>query len=172
MSRRVTDRDLPTQMFWWIWSLGFLIVGGLVLYIQGVRPLWGMWRSSGWVETPCTVVASGLQENHDLTEGGVTYRVDIKYNYEFRGASYSSNRYDFLGLFSNTHMDEKRRIVQAHAPGSRTVCYVDPAEPTEAVLDRGWNAEMCWGLLPAPFVLAGACGLVFGAWGWRPRRVN
>jgi hypothetical protein len=40
---------------------------------------------------------------------------------------------------------------------------VNPAQPSEAVLQRGWSSEMWWGLFPIPFVLIGLLGLFFGA---------
>jgi len=163
-------RKGPPRWFWWVWSLMFLGLGGLFLYVLGVRPVWGVLQSSGWVETPCTVVSSQLKENNDSDEPDSTYSIDIKYKYEFGGAAHESDRYDFLGLSSNTHMAAKRRIVKEHRPGMKTICYVNPRNPAEAVLDRGWNSEMWWGLFPVPFVLAGACAFVFGALGWRPRR--
>lgn len=161
-------RRLLPRLLWIVWSSLFLACGGLFLYFLGVRPVWGVLRSPGWPATPCTVVSSALNEQN--SEDGPSYRIEIVYRYQFGAATYESDGYDFIGLSSNTNVAEKRSIVRGHPPGSQTVCYVNPANPAEAVLQRGWTNDMWWGLFPIPFVAAGACGMVFGAFGVRFRR--
>jgi hypothetical protein len=52
-------------------------------------------------------------------------------------------------------------VVARHPAGSKTVCYVNPDEPTEAVLERGFTPDMWFGLIPLLFVLVGVGGLIF-----------
>jgi hypothetical protein len=151
---------------WYVGSSFFLILGCVSLYILGVRPLWGIVQASAWVETPCTVIASELKE-HFSTDGdspGWTYSIQIVYKYEFQGRTYQSDRYDFVTVSSNTNVAKRRGVVREHPPGKQTVCFVNPANPAEAVLQRGWTSEMLWGLFPIPFVLIGLFGLIFGHW--------
>jgi hypothetical protein len=154
------------RWLWAVWSLMFLGIGGVFLYMLGVRPVLAVMRASGWVEMPCTVVSSRLKEDNS-DEDGPTYSIEIVYQYECGGRAYQADRYDFLSLSSNTNVDARRAVVEANPPGRRTVCYVDPANPAEAVLERRWTSEMLWGLFPIPFVLVGVCGLLFGALGLR-----
>ena len=153
-----TRRQGPPRWFWYVWSLMFLGIGSVFLYFLGVRPVWGVLRASGWAPTPCTVLSSQLKEQND--EDGPAYKIEIVYKYDFGGAPYQSDQYDFLDLATNTNVAARTAVVQAHPPGSKMVCYVNPANPSEAVLERGWTWEMLWGLFPIPFVLVGACGLL------------
>ena len=68
-----------------------------------------------------------------------------------------------MTMSSNTNVDTRRAIVKAHPAGKQTVCFVNPANPAEAVLNRGASSEMWWGLFPIPFVLIGVFGLLFAA---------
>lgn len=52
-------------------------------------------------------------------------------------------------------------------PGTQTICFVNPNDPSEAVIQRGWVPEMWWGLLPIPFLLFGI-GLLLVAIGVIP----
>jgi hypothetical protein len=151
----------------WLFAFGllFLAVGGLFLYILAVRPLWKVSQAAAWVKTSCTVMSSELKEHRstDSDSPGSTYSIEIVYEYEFEGKTYQSGRYDFVSMASNTSMASRRAIIKAHPPGTETVCFVNPAQPSEAVLQRGWSSEMWWGLFPIPFVLIGLLGLFFGA---------
>lgn len=53
-------------------------------------------------------------------------------------------------------------------PGEQAVCYVNPNDPTEAVLERGFTNELYLGLIPLIFVLVGGSGLFFTLRGSRP----
>jgi len=86
--------------------------------------------------------------------------VNVFYRYTFNGREFKANRYNFMGGSSSGY-DSKRAIVNRLPPGTETVCYVNPAEPTQAVLERGFTAEMWFGLIPLVFVLIGGGGLFF-----------
>jgi hypothetical protein len=60
------------------------------------------------------------------------------------------NRYDFWGA-NGLEVDDKRRIVAQHRPGTTTTCFVDPADPTQAVLDRSFDPWLLTRLLPLIF---------------------
>jgi hypothetical protein len=130
----------------------------------GVQPLWGVMQASDWVATPCTVIASDIKVNPSAD--GLTTGIAIVYAYEFQGKTHQSDRYDFVTVFSNTNDAMKWDVVRANPPGKQTVCFVNPANPVEAVLQRGWTAEMLWGLAPVPFVLLGVVGLLRARSAW------
>ena len=46
----------------------------------------------------------------------------------------------------------KADIVAAHPRGARVRCWVDPDDPTEAVLERGLTTQAFVGLVPAAFI--------------------
>ena len=136
----------------------FLFVGLGVFYAMFLRPVTQILAARAWTETPCVVVSSQVR-NHSSSDG-TTYSVDILYSYTVNGREYKSNRYHFIGGSSSGYQG-KAAIVGRHSPGSRTVCYVNPGDPTDAVLERGFTSGLWFGLLPLLFVAVGGVGIHF-----------
>lgn len=113
--------------------------------------------SRGWAEVPCTIVASAVGI-HESSDGDPTYSVDVTFEYERDGRTFRSERYDFFGG-SSSGRERKEAVVAALPPGSRTVCYVDPADPASAVLERSPFPWVFIGCFPLLFLLVGAGGI-------------
>jgi hypothetical protein len=103
-------------------------------------------------------VTSSEVKYHSGSDGG-TYSVNIFYTYEINGRVFKSNTYDFAGGSSSGY-EGKQAVVARHPRGTRTVCYVNPEDPTDAALERGFVPLMWFGLLPLLFVAIGAGGLI------------
>jgi heme/copper-type cytochrome/quinol oxidase subunit 2 len=136
----------------------FLFVGLGVFYAMFLRPAAKILAARTWSETPCVVVSS--QVSSHSSDDGTTYSVDILYGYTVNGREYKSNRYHFMGGSSSGYQG-KAEIVSRHSPGTRTVCYVNPKDPTDAVLERGFTNDLWFGLLPLLFVAVGGGGVYF-----------
>lgn len=144
-----------------LFSLVFLLVGCGFFYGLVLRPLSKIMGARDWPAIPCVVVASEV-ERHSGGGGrhnsGPTYSINILYFYEFNGKPYKANGYDFLGG-SSSGFDDKEAVVDRLRPGTPAVCYVNPADPTEAVLERGFSPWMLFGVIPVVFILIGGGGL-------------
>lgn len=136
----------------------FLLVGLGVFYGMFLRPMMMIEEAKDWPEVPCTVISSRVK-SHEGDES-TTYSVDIFYSYTVDGREHKSNRYSFMGGSSSGY-DGKKAVVNAHPPGRKTVCYVNPDDPTEAVLERGYTSDLWFGLIPLVFVAVGAGGIFF-----------
>lgn len=136
----------------------FLLVGLGILFVTTLRPAAQILEARSWRETPCRVVASQVRSHEG--DDSTTYSVDILYAYERGGKEYRSNRYQFLGGSSGGY-DGKAAIVSRLPPGTETLCWVNPHDPTEAVLVRGFTKAHLIGLVPLLFVLAGGAGVLF-----------
>lgn len=145
----------------------FLAIGSVAFFLLFVRPVVGILSARSWRATPCTVVSSGVQRHRG--SDSTTYRVDVLYSYEVNGREFRSNRYGFMGG-SSSGRKSKAAIAARYPAGTRAVCYVDPNDPTEAVLHRGFTAEMWIGLIPLVFVVVGAGGVYFSLRGGRSVR--
>ncbi len=132
----------------------FLVGAGTLLFF--VLPALKAAGARNWRETPCTVLHSQVR-THSGSDSN-TYSVDVLYTYVVDDRRYESNRYQFLGGSSSGY-DGKAEIVARYPPGTRTVCYVDPADPTQAVLHRGLSADYWVALVPLVFLLVGAGGM-------------
>ncbi len=141
----------------------FLLAGLAVFVPFFALPARRQLATRTWSATPCEVLESRVAEVSG--DDGSTYRVDVLYAYVASGERHTSRRYDFLGGSSSGYRS-KQTIVDRYPPGTRTVCWVDPAAPAQAVLSRAWRAEWLFGLLPLVFVAVGAGGMVFA---WRQR---
>lgn len=131
-------------------GLGFLMFF-LVPAVKVVQAL-------SWEPVPCTILESGVASHSD--SDGTTYSVEIRYSYEVEWVEYTSDRYEFLGGSSSGY-EGKAEVVERYPPGSRATCWVDPEDPTEAVLYRGFTWPYLFALLPLVFVAVGGGGMVF-----------
>lgn len=145
----------------------FLLAGLGVLWFAGLRPASRAWAAREWRETPCRILKSEVGEHRG--DDSTTYSVDVLYAYAVDGRQYKSSRYDFLGGSSSGY-EGKAAVVERLPAGTETVCWVDPADPTSAVVERGFHKGYLVGLFGLPFLLAGAGGIVFTVRGWRRSR--
>jgi len=136
----------------------FALAGLGMLYPLGIRPVLKTLVAEDWVETPCNVLRAQVKSHSD--DDGTTYSVYILYEYEFDGQTYKSDRYTFMGGSSSGHAG-KARVVEQYKSASSPVCYVDPQDPSQAVLKRGFHAALLFGLFPLPFLMVGLGGIYF-----------
>ncbi|MBI5385574.1 MAG: DUF3592 domain-containing protein [Verrucomicrobia bacterium] len=129
----------------------FVVVGLVAFYFVGVRPAWSVLRARDWIETPCVVLSSEVR-SHSSSMGGRTYSVAIFYRYEVNGREHRSNRYKFM-TGSSSGYEGKAAVVRRFPPDAKTVCWVNPRDPGDAVLERGFTGDMWFGLVPLLFVL-------------------
>jgi hypothetical protein len=136
----------------------FLLVGCGVTYAIFVGPMLKIPAARNWTQVPCEIVSSRVKTNSD--SDGNTYRVDVVYRYTYQGRTYTSNRYHFA-TGSSSGYQGKAEAARKFPSGSQATCYVDPASPAEAVLERNATGELWFGLIPLVFVAVGAGGLIF-----------
>jgi hypothetical protein len=134
----------------------FTVLGGGIFFGLFWSPIQNLFSSKSWERTPCTVVSSRVRSISD--DDGTTYRADILYEYVVRDRTYRSNRYDFL-TFSSSGYRGKAALVEQYPPGRRTFCYVNPAVPWHAVIERGFSKGFLVGLIPLIFFLIGVLGI-------------
>ncbi|MFY9825256.1 MAG: DUF3592 domain-containing protein [Thermoanaerobaculia bacterium] len=134
----------------------FFLVGLAVFYFVTVRPVMLYVASRTWQEATCTVLSSqvGIHSGSDST----TYSVDVGYSYTFEGRDFQAHRYGFLGGSSSGRAG-KEEIVARYPPGAHVSCWIDPAHPEQAVLNREPSAEWLVGLIPLVFLLVGGGGI-------------
>ena len=137
-----------------IGGLVFLAFGCGFLYLILLRPLGQSIVAGQWVATPARVVSCTVQSGRKAT-----YSVAIRYTYTVNNQRYESSRYAFIGGSSSGH-DDKAAIVRQHPPGSELTCYVDPHDPSAAVIERGLQPIMWFALLPGLFAAIGIFSLV------------
>ena len=138
----------------WLFAIMFLGAGLTSAYFISFRPLWGMFRSQDWKPTPCQIVSSELKHN------GESVTIAVVYKYSVNDQEHRSDRFCFCQMNSNTSIQWKQTTVAKYPPGMQTNCYVNPDDPNDAVIERGWVPDMWWGLFPIPFVAVGVAALL------------
>lgn len=137
----------------------FFLVGLAVIGFGTLYPLAQSLMALGWEKTPCTVDSSQVLISRS-SKGGATYRPEVVYHYRCEGQTYTAKRYQFSTGYSSGK-DRKQRVVDQYPAGRETVCYVNTSKPSEAVIYRGLNVEMLYGLFGIPFAAVGALGLFY-----------
>jgi hypothetical protein len=135
-----------------LFGLIFFSVGFGTLFPLAITPYLQAKAAATWLETPCKIIWSRVQSHEG--DDSTTYSVDIFYEYVFAGVAHRSNRYSF-STGSSSGRDSKAAITKRYPRGSQQICYIDPAQPERAVLDRGLDAIGFWFLIPAAFMLFG-----------------
>ncbi|MCP4201002.1 MAG: DUF3592 domain-containing protein [bacterium] len=140
------------------------LTGGFALFGVGflvpffLRPALQVVEARSWTETPCEIVSSGVRTHPG--DDGATYSIDVLFRYELEGREYRANRYQFMGGSSSGYK-RKAKIVDALPAGTNTFCYVNPKDPFEAVIERGFTGDYLFGLVPLLFAFVGIGGLAF-----------
>jgi hypothetical protein len=135
----------------------FALVGGILTYFIAVRPLQKYFSAKSWPATPCEILSSSVGA-HRGDKGGATYSIDITYRYQVRGRSLQSDTYSVM-TGSSSGRSSKAAVVARYPVGSEAVCYVNPEDPTDALLSRDLTPWLLIGLLPGVFLLIGLIGL-------------
>jgi Protein of unknown function (DUF3592) len=149
---------------------GLFLAAGLGVGIPFFAlPAWRTVQARSWIETPCTILHSAVRAHSD--SDSTTYDVEVLYAYRIAGRDYKSSRYHFLGG-SSSGRAAKDAAVARYPEDSRAVCYVNPADPTDAVLVRELTAEYWIGLVPLVFVVVGGGGVVFTLRGYFKARTR
>lgn len=158
-------------------SLGMVAVGWFLTKEIVWKPLSSYFAARSWEEVPCTIRDSRIARSTARKSDGSTTRVEVTFSYRRGGREYSSSRYDFLGAYTSGGDDEKTAILERYPPGTRTSCWVNPENPSEAVLKRDFSADYLVGSLFSLFILGGFTGVswslyhMFGGPAWsRARR--
>lgn len=134
----------------------FAIFGGAFLLFF-VFPIVRKLASYDWEVVPATIVWSGVGEHSG--DDGSTYSVDVLYEYEHGGRKWRSNRYHFMSGSSSGEVGKQEAVARLPA-GARVDAFVDPHDPSAAVLSRALGGMMWFALLPLVFVVVGVGGMV------------
>lgn len=154
-----------------IFGLIFVTVacGGLVAMI-GV-PLFKSIQVQRWEERIALVLKSEVVTNRD--DDGSVYRPEISFEYEYQGKKYRSSNWS-TGFASSSFKGAAQSVVDRFPVGSEHPCFVNPDDPSQAVLDRSFQKSNLFALFMLVFLIVGG-GLMWVAFRvltaqWRQRR--
>ena len=147
----------------------WLLFVGLILAAAGavfVVVLWTAWQRAEetrrWVETPCRVLSSQLLTEQASPNSPTKHRVIVRYEYQTNGITHLSERIRRIdGAKGNR--DDAEALRQRFLPGQQTTCWVNPRDPTLAILQHDTRAALYTLWFPLLFVLGGL-RMAWAAW--------
>jgi hypothetical protein len=143
-------------------SIFFSLGIGLTWFL-GIAPTLKVRESAKWREVACVVQKIGVDVRHG---DGDTYAPEVNFAYAFDGQPYTGDRF----WFGSGSYGDRKAIEKAIAPfqaGGEYPCYVNPADPKEAVLTRQVAAHTWLGwLFGGIFAAVGLFGIVACALGY------
>ncbi|RBP47087.1 DUF3592 domain-containing protein [Arenicella xantha] len=150
----------------------FAAAGIGIFLIQGVSMISQSMAAKSWVETPAVLSSHSLAQQRG--EDSTTYQARAEYSYLFNGQTYHSDRvhwstgYDNIGSYQQ---DMAERLAQISNQGGSFTVWVNPDQPSEAVIDRAlrWSMLMFASAFLVMFGGVGVGGLVYTLMNWRSR---
>ncbi len=125
------------SLFLLLFGVPLLAVGCLIGSVA-IRMLTEYLGARGWSETPATIEFVWLDTHHSR-KGFSTHQVSCTYTYRFKGRDYRGYRVGFTtaaDYIGSWHQDTYARLNDAHARNQTVPCFVNPADPSQALLDR------------------------------------
>lgn len=162
MKKTVTEEDMKNVENGSRFSNALVgVMFGLFIALVGVLFCWLLFRgylrakaTRGWEEKQALVVRSEVKETEPVPNGGITFVHDFLYEYDYAGKNYQGNR--IKRVESGSHLRRKiRERVDEYPIGRETTCYVDPANPTQAILEHSTLAPLYTIWFPGLFVIGG-----------------
>ncbi|HVM59313.1 MAG TPA: DUF3592 domain-containing protein [Verrucomicrobiae bacterium] len=157
-----TGRSQPTvasRLFGTVFLSFFLGMGVLFLVLFS-REVLKQARTYTWKTVDCVIVSSSVL---DLQKN---YALQIQYEYDFGGQHYRGNNYT-VGKFTRSDYSQIASLVDSYPSGRKTTCFVNPSNPSDAVLQRGSLAMIPFLLVPLLFILIGGGG-IYATWRSKP----
>ena len=140
-----------------LFALPFAGVGVFMLWLS-ISTIVRSHQAGEWVETPCEILSASVKSSRG--SDSTTYKCVARYTYEFNGARYESDRVSFskgsdnIGSFQQNCLKK----IKARQRAKSSICYVDPDEPSSAVIFRGVR----WGMIGFYMIFV----LTFGGFGF------
>lgn len=142
-------------------------MGAAFCWFMGLKPLLKSLQSQDWPQVNCVITTSEVITNH--SSDGNTYKVNIQFSYQYDGQHYNGGSYDFSDI-SSSGRKSKSQIVRQYPVDSQALCYVNPAQPSQAVITNT-IPKIAYFTIPfsSIFILIGA-GCMAGALGLAPKK--
>lgn len=141
---------------------------GLALIAMGAGAaiyLWLTWKRAeetrSWPPTQAVVLSSQVLTDRPTPNSPLRFIADVHYRYTFNGRAFTSTRIKRVDG-SSAHKNAAEAVVAEYRPGSPVTCYVNPAQPSFAILKHGSRAGLYSIWFPLLFV-AGGTGMVVSA---------
>ena len=150
---------LPGLLFSGVFALAFGLTGVFIGIKPIVETVISAWTVRDWRPVPAEVLHSELKESRG-SKGSITYSVQARYRYLVGDELFESNR---IGLDESPGSDNigdwherwHERLQASQQQGLRLLAFVDPQQPSRAVLEPSIRWPMLLFQLPFALVFTG-----------------
>lgn len=110
---------------------------------------------NAWPQVPCVILSSEIEDRKHDPESPMEYRENLSFGYEWKGKRFTGDLLTLRGSpwSSDETLTESRTA--EYPVGKSTICHVDPANPSFAVLKTDSLAPGYSIWFPALFVIGG-----------------
>ncbi len=118
-----------------------------------------------WDRIECTVISSAIEEGTE--DGHSKYSFKTVYAYTKKGGEYKSDRVT-LHYAGSVKYNDAQKLLNKFPAGSKEVCYVNPSNPSEAILIHTHSQLLMFPFMaiPAIFIIIGGGG-IYAIWSKR-----
>jgi hypothetical protein len=133
---------------------GLLIIVGSGLFAAFLAgPVRNATAARSWRAEQCKIIRSEVRR-YPTSRGSDGFSPEIYYSYAIHGREFHSDTYNFFE-YSASGWKSAQRIAGRYRRGAIVNCYVNPADPDEATLDRNPSFGWVAGLLPVALIIWG-----------------
>jgi hypothetical protein len=142
-----------------------LVLGGTCLAVGFIPVMKRGLAGQSWPRVPCAIAAARVVP----LKGRTSYNAAVLFHYTVNGRRYGSSRYALED--TSADFSEKQQIVRDLLAHRDTTCFVNPADPADAVLTRDYRAAaVLTGSVSSVFLLVGVAALFIPRLGRRAYR--
>lgn len=138
-------------------GLGLFIGGCIATWFLSIKPIAKTLDARDWPAVPCKIISAELEAHTD--SDGTSYTFEIDYEYTYDGKTYKSDKYAFI-VRPKSGRKLALKIVNEYKQNQNPVCYVNPENPSEAVLKRGVHRGLLFAIFPLVLVSLGLLVIV------------
>jgi hypothetical protein len=139
-------------------GLALFIGGCIATWFFSIKPILKTLDARDWPAVPCKIISAELKTHTD--SDGTSYTFDIDYRYTYDGKTYKSDKYAFIPQ-AKGNRKSKLNVINQYKQTQNPLCYVNPENPSEAVLRRGFHKGLLFAIIPPVLALIGL--LVIGS---------
>ncbi len=123
----------------------------------------GAMETRSWDECPAMILETEIRERQIGEHVPVDYAAGVLFGYEYDGQRYTSELLSRRGLKWAKERKKAEEAMADFTAGEWTTCWVNPQEPTVAILKHDTKAALYTIWFPALFFVGGI-GVLYGAY--------
>ncbi|MBL7827955.1 MAG: DUF3592 domain-containing protein [Saprospiraceae bacterium] len=149
-------RRAAALTFLWMMPIGFWCFFGAMAWKD-------IQICSKWVETQGTIIGrhmdvsttSARYQSTRSQQNNTAYSIALALKFEYQGKTMYGSGYDPDSFLEFGGRKQREKEIREWTVGAQIPCWINPEDPTELVVKRGFGGAYLFALLPLPFFIGG-----------------